>query len=170
MTCPGWFNMELPNEASFPLSSRCYDHCKKCLVTIFIAAVVRETYSFIKIMQPISPNNNWENGVKQTKIVEEHLSQSSKLYLMSIAKDKEPSIRVKMHQIFFFFYFYHYLPYLASFCTNPLNLKNKITKIDHKKIFCGPSKVLKNNSWPINVCLKYFMTPTKTLRTSLLYI
>ena len=25
---PGWFNMELPNEASFPLSNRCYDHCK----------------------------------------------------------------------------------------------------------------------------------------------
>ena len=69
-----------------------------------------------------------------------------------------------------YFFFFHYLPYLASFCTNPLNLKNKITKIDHKKIFCGPSKVLKNISWPINVCLKYFMTPTKTLRTSLLYI
>ena len=28
----------------------------------------------------------------------------------------------------------------------------------------GPSKILKNISWPINMCLKYFMTPTKTLR------
>ena len=47
---------------------------------------------------------------------------------------------------------------------NPLNLKNKIMKIEHKKIFCGPSKILKNISWPINICLKYFMAPTKTLR------
>ena len=47
---------------------------------------------------------------------------------------------------------------------NPLNLKNKIMKIEHRKIFCGPSKVLKNISWPINICLKYFMAPTKTLR------
>ena len=31
----------------------------------------------------------------------------TKLYLVSIAKD--PSIRIKMHQTFFF-YFYHYLP------------------------------------------------------------
>ena len=28
VTCPGWFNMELPSEASFPLSNRYYDHCK----------------------------------------------------------------------------------------------------------------------------------------------
>ena len=28
--------------------------------------------------------------------------------------------------------------------SNPLNLKNKITKIEHKKIFCGPSKIFKN--------------------------
>ena len=47
----------------------------KCLLPVFIAAVVRETYSFIKIMQPLSPNYNWENGVKQTKITEENLSQ-----------------------------------------------------------------------------------------------
>ena len=43
-------------------------------------------------------------------------------------------------------------------------LKNKILKIEHKKIFRGPSKILKNISWPINICLKYFMAPTKTLR------
>ena len=46
---------------------------------------------------------------------------------------------------------------------NPFNLKNKIMKIEHKKIFRGPSKILKNISWPINICLKYFMTPTKIL-------
>ena len=51
---------------------------------------------------------------------------------------------------------------LDILCSNPLNLKNKITKIEHKKIFCGPSKILKNISWPINICLKYFMTLTKT--------
>ena len=54
-------------------------------------------------------------------------------------------------------------------CFNPVNLKNKIMKIEHKKIFCGPSKILKNISWPINMCLKYFMTPTKTLQLPLLH-
>ena len=53
---------------------------------------------------------------------------------------------------------------LDILCCNTLNLKNKITKIEHKKMFCGPSKILKNISWPINICLKYFMTPAKTLR------
>ena len=37
-------------------------------------------------------------------------------------------------------------------------------KIEHMKIFFGPSKILKNISWPINICLKYFMNPTKTLQ------
>ena len=50
---------------------------------------------------------------------------------------------------------------LDILCSNTLNLKNKITKIEHKKIFCGPSKILKNVSWPINICLKYFMNPHK---------
>ena len=31
-------------------------------------------------------------------------------------------------------------------------------------MFCGPSKDFNNISWPINICLKYFMAPTKTLR------
>ena len=53
---------------------------------------------------------------------------------------------------------------LDILCFNPFNLKNKIMKKEHKKIFRGPSKVLKNISWPINICLKYFMTSTKTLR------
>ena len=48
--------------------------------------------------------------------------------------------------------------------SKPYNLKNKIKKIEHEKIFCGPSKNWKNISWPINICLKYFITPTKTLR------
>ena len=28
VTYPGWFIIELPNEASFPLCNRYYDHCK----------------------------------------------------------------------------------------------------------------------------------------------
>ena len=53
---------------------------------------------------------------------------------------------------------------LDILCFNPCNLKNKIMKIEHKKIFRGPSKISKKISWPINIFLKYFMAPTKTLR------
>ena len=56
LTCPGWFNMELPNEAFFLLATVAMISVK--ILPIFIAAVFRETYSFIKIMQPISPNYN----------------------------------------------------------------------------------------------------------------
>ena len=45
----------------------------KIFFTHLIVAVARETYSFTKIMQPISPNYNWEYGVKQIKINEENL-------------------------------------------------------------------------------------------------
>ena len=50
---------------------------------------------------------------------------------------------------------------LYILCTNSLNLKNKITNIEHKKIFCGPSTILKNISWPISISLKHFMAPQK---------
>ena len=59
---------------------------------------------------------------------------------------------------------------LDVLCSNPLNLKNKITKIECKKIFCGPSKILKNVSWSIKKCLKYFMTPHKNHPTIPFYI
>ena len=52
---------------------------------------------------------------------------------------------------------------LNILCFNPFNIKNKIIKIEHKKIFRDPSKFLKNISWPINICLKYFMTPPSYL-------
>ena len=58
---------------------------------------------------------------------------------------------------------------LDILCINLFNLKNKIMKIEYRKIFHGPSKVLKNISWPINKCLKYFMTPTKPLGPPLLH-
>ena len=41
---------------------------------------------------------------------------------------------------------------LDILCFNPFNLKNKIMKIEHKKIFSGPSNILRNISWPINIC------------------
>ena len=50
---------------------------------------------------------------------------------------------------------------LDILCSNTLNLKNKITKIEQTKIFCGQSKILQNISWSFNIYLKYFMTPTK---------
>ena len=50
---------------------------------------------------------------------------------------------------------------LDTLCFNHFNLKSEIIKIEHKKIFCGPSKILKNISWFINICLKYFLTPQK---------
>ena len=104
VTCPEWFNMELPNEAFVPLRNHCYDQCKNiCL---------RVTYSFIKIMQPISANYNWENGVKQIKITEENLSQSCILCQLIRDKGKDPNTRVKVHQTFLF-YFYRYLPYIC---------------------------------------------------------
>ena len=53
---------------------------------------------------------------------------------------------------------------LDILCFNPFHLKNKIMKIEHKKIFRGPLKILKNISLPIDLCVKYFMAPTKTLR------
>ena len=52
---------------------------------------------------------------------------------------------------------------LDILCSNSLNLKNKVTKIE-RKIFCGPSKILKNISRPINIRLKYFMILVKTVQ------
>ena len=54
---------------------------------------------------------------------------------------------------------------LDILCFDSFNLKNKIMKIEDKKIFRGPLKILKNVSWPIHVCLKYLMAPKKTLLT-----
>ena len=51
-------------------------------------------------MQSISPNYNFRKWSETDKITEEKLSQ--KLYLVLIAKNEDPSIRVKMHQTFFF--------------------------------------------------------------------
>ena len=169
VTYPGWFTMELPNEA----------------------AVVRETYSFIKIMQLISPNYNWENGVKQIQITEKNLSQRCILCPLLRTKILASGSKCIKHFSLLLPLFALYLlsrsdlfnmsslssisliSSLDILCCNPLKLKNEITKIEHiwnrKKIFGSPSKILKNISWPINICLKYFMPPTKTLQPSLLH-
>ena len=81
------------------LRNRCYDHC---ILPISITTIVRRTNRFLKIMQLISPNYNLGNGVKQIKITEEKLSHSC--ILRCIAKNKDHSIRVKMHQFFYFIF------------------------------------------------------------------
>ena len=50
--------------------------------------------------------------------------------------------------------------------SNLLNLKNEIMKIGRRNIL-WPIKILKTLSLHINIFLKYFMNPTKTLRPSL---
>ena len=47
-------------------------------------------------------NYNWENSVKQIKIIYWKKFVTT-FYLVPIAKDKDPSIRVKMHQTYFYF-------------------------------------------------------------------
>ena len=54
VTCPEY--MGLPNEAYFLLATVAMITVK--ILPIFIEAVFRGTYSFIEIMQPISPNYN----------------------------------------------------------------------------------------------------------------
>ena len=115
-----------------------------------------------------SPNYNWENGVKQIRL----LKESSYLRLFSGSK------RTKHFFLIFtticlisaeWMWLFNMsclslvslMASLDIFCFNPFNLKNRIRKIEHKEIFCGPSKLLKNISWSNNICLKYFMTPTK---------
>ena len=39
----------------------------------------------------------------------------------------------------------------------------KIRKGKHEKTFCDSSKTFKNISWPMNICLKYFIAPVKTI-------
>ena len=59
---------------------------------------MRETYYFIKIMQPISPNYNWENGVRRQIDKDYWRKFVAKLYLVSMAIGKDPSIKFQIHQ------------------------------------------------------------------------
>ena len=136
-------------------------------------------------MQFISPNYNWENGVKQIKITEENLSQSCIFYHLLRTKTLVSGWKCIKHVLklwplfllyllsrcdLFNMFCLFYISLMASLdilCSNPLNVNNKITKIEHRQAFYGPPKILKNISWPIKICLKYFMIPTKTLFPSL---
>ena len=75
VTCPGRFNMELPNEAFSPLSNRFYDHCKNDVYPFSWQHLSGKHISSSKscnlLVQTIT-----ENGVKQIKITEINLSQS----------------------------------------------------------------------------------------------
>ena len=139
VTCPGWFNMESPIEAFFPLNNHCYDHFYLYLLPIFIAAVVREIYSFIKIMQPISPNCNWENGVKQIKITEENLSQSSIFYQLLRTKTTVSGEKYIKHFVLF-------LPIFTSYLLSGwVDVIYLTCRVFHKSpwwlvwIFCAPT-------------------------------
>ena len=77
VTCPAWLNMELPNkEFNFFFLAIVAMITVKTFFTHFHSSSYLETYFFIKIMQPISLDYNWENGVKQIKFTEENLLQS----------------------------------------------------------------------------------------------
>ena len=140
-------------------------------------------------MQPISPNYNLENVVKQIKITKETFTKSCVLCLLLRTKTLASGSKCIKH--FFIFtticlisaewmsgWDLFNMPCLSrislmasldSLCSNHPNVKNNITKIEHNKIFCGPSKILKNISLPINKCLKFFMRSTKILRPLLLH-
>ena len=81
----------------------------KIYFTHFIAAVVRETYSFIKIMQFISPNYNWENGVKQIRLLKKICHKSCILCQLLRTKTVASGSKCIKH----FFYFYRYSSYIC---------------------------------------------------------
>ena len=95
-----------------------------------------------------------------------------------------------MHKKLFLDFYYHlsysYIPQWILFIVehvlfllNPLDpletpnhsLKSlkKIRKGEHEKMFCGSSKTFRNISWPINICLKYFMPQPSYLLTLVLF-
>ena len=76
VACPDDSTWNYPIKNFFLLATVAVITVKMFFLPIVIAAVVRETHPFIKIMQPVSSNYNWENKVKQIKITEENLSQS----------------------------------------------------------------------------------------------
>ena len=93
----------------------------------------------------------------------------TKLYFVSVAKAKDPSIKVKMHQTFFL-KFYYYLPYICwmyviyltsffflkspwwlvwIFCApTPLTWETKLRKCNIRKYFVAHEKVWKTFHGP----------------------
>ena len=130
-------------------------------------------------LAPVSQNYDSENGAKQINITEENLSQSCILCQL-LRKKTLASVSKCFKKIFFWPLFALYLlircdlfntaclsqislmTSLDILCSNHLNLKNKITKIEHRKYLLAHQIFLKNLSGPISIHLKYFMTPTKS--------
>ena len=81
----------------------------KMFLPIFIAAVVRKTYSSIKIMQSIGANHNWENWVKQIRLLKKTCHKSCILCQLLRTKALASGSKYIKH----FFYFYYYLPYIC---------------------------------------------------------
>ena len=108
-TWPAWFYMQFPNEASFPLSNRCYDYCKNVFYPFSLQQLSGKHIPSSKSCKPITPNYNWENGVKQIKITEENLSESCILCQLLRTKALASGSKYIKH----FFYFYHYLSYIC---------------------------------------------------------
>ena len=112
VTCSGWFNMELPNEAFFLLA---------------IVAMITVKMSFThfrnsscqgnKIMQPIIPNYNWEIGVKKIKITEENLSRNCILCQLLGAKTLASGSKCVKH-------FFLFLPLVALYLLSGCDLLN----------------------------------------------
>ena len=115
-------------------------------------------------MQSISPNYNWENGVKQIRLMKKIRHKSCILCQLLRTKTLASGPKCIKHFFLFSPLFAWYMlsgcdlfhmsclsliSLMASlnvFCFNSFYLKNKIMKIEHKKIFRGLSKILKNIS------------------------
>ena len=127
-------------------------------------------------MQSISPNYNWENGVKQIILLKKICHKSCILCQLLRTKTLASGSKCIKH----FFYFYHYLPYICwvdviyltclvflkspwwlvwIFCApTPLTYKIKLRKWNMRKCFMGHQKFWKifhdpsiyawNISWP----------------------
>ena len=120
-----------------------------------------------------------KNGVKQIQIKNSQ-EKCHNCISFTGCNDADRSNGVKTQQPFFYFYtwvnFTYFLKYLIflkspwwqvwTFCTQTLITLKQITKKNrketHKRTFCDLSNIFKNISWPISICLKYFMTLAKT--------
>ena len=60
------YKIQVFDKAFLSCSNRCYDN-RNCLFPISMVTIVRETNSFVKIMQLINPSYLLKNGVKQIK-------------------------------------------------------------------------------------------------------
>ena len=169
MICPGWFNMKLTNEALISLSNRCYDHCKNVFYPFSLQELSRKPVPSWKwcnlLVQTITEKMESNRQRLMKKICHRVVSCVNCSQLLRTKTLVSGSKWVK-HFLKFLPLFALYLlsgcdlfnmsclsqiSLMASLdvlCSKALNLKIKIKKIEHKKIFCSRSKILKNISWP----------------------